>query len=140
VSRNEDATQSLLSKLTEIDLSTLGRIIDRMEQDGLIERHEHANDRRAHRLQLGHRARDTLIEFVRMDDRARSAVLAPISIAEQSKFMMLPQHVHANPVPLVPRTRDGAMVMAHPIEVPRCVNRTSSNLPDPGQESNERHG
>jgi MarR family transcriptional regulator for hemolysin len=71
LSQNENTTQSQLSKLTDTDLSTLGRIIDRMEQDGLIERHAHANDRRAHRLQLGPRAQATLIKFTRLDDRVR---------------------------------------------------------------------
>lgn len=107
LSQNENTTQSQLSKLTDTDLSTLGRIIDRMEQDGLIERHAHANDRRAHRLQLGPRAQATLIKFTRLDDRVRGVVLAGVSIAEQSKFMILLERVHANLLPLVPLTRDG---------------------------------
>jgi hypothetical protein len=34
-------------------------------------------------------------------------VLAGVSIAEQSKFMILLERVHANLLPLVPLTRDG---------------------------------
>jgi MarR family transcriptional regulator for hemolysin len=118
LSQNEGATQSFLAELTETDLSTLGRIIDHMEKHGFIERHERANDRRAHRLQLGPLARAALMEITRADDRVRGAVLARVSSSEHLQFMRLLEHVHANLVRLVPTIRDGikavAMTTAHP--------------------------
>jgi DNA-binding MarR family transcriptional regulator len=132
VSRNEGATQSLLFKLTETDRSTLGRIFDRMEKDGLIERHEHANDRRAHCLQLGPIAPAVLIELKRIDDGVRGAVLAGVSAAKQSQCMRLLEQVHANLIPLVPPTRNviktGAMAFVRAGDAPRAVHQASLNI------------
>ena len=118
LSQNEGATQSLLAELTETDLSTLGRIIDHMEKHGFIERHEHANDRRAHRLQLGPLAQAALMEITRADDRVRGMVFARVPTCERLQLMRLLEHVHANLVRLVPISRDGikavAMIAAHP--------------------------
>jgi MarR family transcriptional regulator for hemolysin len=132
VYRNEGATQSLLSKLTETDRSTIGRIIDRMEKHGLIERHERADDRRAHCLQLGRIAPAVLIEFTRIDDGVRRAVLAGVSAAEQSQCIRLLEQVHANLIPLVPPTpngiKPGAMVNVRAGDAPRAGHQSSWNL------------
>jgi DNA-binding MarR family transcriptional regulator len=144
LSQNEGATQSLLADLVETDLSTLGRIIDHMEKHGLIERHQRANDRRAHRLQLGPVAETALMEIMLADDRVRNTVLARVATVEQLQFMNLLEHVHANLLRLAPIGRDGvkavAMIVAH-----REMSRDpATDHPSPtalaGQESNERHG
>jgi MarR family transcriptional regulator, transcriptional regulator for hemolysin len=132
VSRNEGASQSLLSTLTETDRSTIGRIIDRMEKHGLIERHEHSDDRRTHCLQLGPIAPAVLIEFTRIDDGVRRAVLAGVSAAEQSQCMRLLEQVHANLIPLVPPTRNGiktgAMADVGAGDAPRAGHQSSLNI------------
>jgi MarR family transcriptional regulator, transcriptional regulator for hemolysin len=132
VSRNEGATQSLLSELTETDSSTIGRIIDRMEKRGLIERHDHSDDRRAHCLQLGPIASAVLIEFTRIDDGIGRSVLAGVSAAEQSQCMRLLEQVHANLVPLVLPTRSGiktgAMVDVDAGDAPRAGHQSSLNI------------
>ena len=132
VSRNEGATQSLLSNLTVTDLSTLGRIIDRMEKHGFIERHEHDDDRRAHCLHLGPSSPAVLIEFTSIDDGVRRAVLAGVSAAEQSQCMRLLEQVHANLIPLVPPSRNGiktgAMVDVRAGDAPRADHQSSLNI------------
>src|SRR5450631_4346794 len=47
LSRNQGITQVRLAELTDIEPMTLGRILDRMERDGWIERRSCPSDRRA---------------------------------------------------------------------------------------------
>ena len=52
LARHEGISQARLAELTETDPMTLVRTLDRMQQDGLIQRHADPADRRAHRLYL----------------------------------------------------------------------------------------
>jgi DNA-binding MarR family transcriptional regulator len=144
LSQNEGATQSLLAELTETDLSTLGRIIDHMEEHRFIERHQRANDRRAHCLQLGPLAQAALMEITHANDRVRRTVFARIATCEQSRLMRLLENVHAHLVRLVPISRDGikavSMISAHPAmsRDPAIDDLWPKALA--GRESNEQHG
>src|ERR1700692_4499337 len=46
LAQNEGINQARLAELIEIEPITLGRIVDRLEAMGLIERHPHPTDRR----------------------------------------------------------------------------------------------
>src|ERR1700722_20651879 len=50
LARHEGISQARLADLTETDPMTLVRTLDRMQQDGLIERRADPNDMRAHRM------------------------------------------------------------------------------------------
>src|ERR1700742_5256215 len=52
LANNEGINQSGLAELLEIEPITLGRIIDKLETLGLIERHPHPTDRRTWLLHL----------------------------------------------------------------------------------------
>jgi MarR family transcriptional regulator for hemolysin len=59
-------TQRELAELTEVEPSTLGRTIDHMERQGLVERRDNPTDRRQRMVQLhaaGHQELDQLIAF-----------------------------------------------------------------------------
>src|ERR1700689_3797545 len=56
LSRNEGISQARLAELTETDPMTLVRTLDRIQQDGWIERRPDPIDRRAHCLFLRERA------------------------------------------------------------------------------------
>src|ERR1700757_4196184 len=60
LARNEGINQAGLADLLEIRPMTLVRQIDRMEEDGWIERRPDPADRRAHRLVLTAKARPIL--------------------------------------------------------------------------------
>ncbi len=56
-------TQVELSEKGQIDRSTVGGLIDRLERNGLLERRQHPQDRRAHKIYLtehGKEMEDTL--------------------------------------------------------------------------------
>ncbi|MGH9807941.1 MAG: MarR family winged helix-turn-helix transcriptional regulator [Terriglobia bacterium] len=50
--REPGTTQSRLAVLTDVEPITIGRLIDRLERSGLIERQADPNDRRVWRLKL----------------------------------------------------------------------------------------
>ena len=50
--RHPGATQSELAEMLEVEKATAGRIIDRMERDGWVERRADVSDRRVNRLHL----------------------------------------------------------------------------------------
>jgi MarR family transcriptional regulator, transcriptional regulator for hemolysin len=118
LSCNEGTTQARLAELSETDPMTLVRIIDRMENDGLIERSSDASDRRAHRLRLGTAAQGVLAEIRRVGARARSEVLAGLSTAEQLQLMTLLGRVHDNLSGLTPSRADSTDAAG--VLSPRC--------------------
>ena len=52
VARNPGATQRVIAELLEMSEASAGRLIDRLCSDGLLERQEHYNDRRARAVYL----------------------------------------------------------------------------------------
>ena len=60
--RNPGLNQSELAEMLEIEKASAGRLLDRMERNGWVERRADANDRRVNRLYLTQRA-------VRINDR-----------------------------------------------------------------------
>ena len=55
--RRPGATQSELADMLEVEKATAGRMIDRMEKKGWVERRPDAGDRRVNRLHLTAEAR-----------------------------------------------------------------------------------
>ncbi|HWI28390.1 MAG TPA: MarR family transcriptional regulator [Stellaceae bacterium] len=58
--RREGINQSGLAELLELEPISVARLVDRMEESGLVERRDDPADRRAHRLFLTERARPLL--------------------------------------------------------------------------------
>ena len=64
LARSEGINQSGLADQIEVERMTMGRMIDRLEAAGLVERRPDASDRRVHRLYLSQKARPILDEMV----------------------------------------------------------------------------
>jgi MarR family transcriptional regulator, transcriptional regulator for hemolysin len=94
LSRNEGISQARLAELTETDPMTLVRTLDRMQQDGWIERRPDPADRRAHRLFLREAAKPVLQRIWKIADQARNEVLAELSSAERDQLIELLERVH----------------------------------------------
>ena len=94
LSRNEGISQARLAELTETDPMTLVRTLDRMEQDGWIERRPDPADRRAHQLYLREAAKPVLQRIWKIADQARNEVLADLSAAEREQLIGLLERVH----------------------------------------------
>src|SRR5690348_12751215 len=50
--QQDGLTQAELSARSQIDRTTMGGLVDRLEKEGLLERRSHPEDRRAHRICL----------------------------------------------------------------------------------------
>jgi MarR family transcriptional regulator for hemolysin len=94
LSRNEGISQARLAELTETDPMTLVRTLDRMQQDGWIERRPDPADRRAHQLFLREAAKPVLQRIWKIADQARNEVLAELSTAEREQLIELLERVH----------------------------------------------
>jgi DNA-binding MarR family transcriptional regulator len=106
LSRNEGATQARLAELSDTDRMTLVRILDRMENDGWLERRPDPSDRRAHRLHLKPGADSVLAEVTRLADKARAEALAGVSADERAQLLGLLERLRGNLLSLVARSGD----------------------------------
>ncbi len=93
--RHEGISQVRLAELTETDPMTLVRTLDRMQQDGWIERRADPDDRRAHRLYLLEPARPVLARIWKIADQSRAEALGSLSAGEREQLLSLLQRVHA---------------------------------------------
>jgi MarR family transcriptional regulator for hemolysin len=96
LARNEGINQSGLADLLEIKPMTLVRQIDRMEEDGWIERRPDPADRRAHRLVLTDKARPILARILDLSTEVRNEAFAGLSRAEGRHLIDLLARVHGN--------------------------------------------
>jgi DNA-binding MarR family transcriptional regulator len=93
--RHEGISQTGLAELTETDPMTLVRTLDRMEQDGWIERRADPEDRRAHCLYLLDAARPILQRIWKIADQSRAEALGALTASEREQLVSLLQRVHA---------------------------------------------
>src|SRR6185369_13258271 len=96
LARNEGINQAGLADLLEIKPMTLVRQIDRMEEDGWIERRPQPGDRRARRLMLTDKARPILTRILDISNEIRSESFVGLSRAEGRQLIELLRRVHAN--------------------------------------------
>jgi MarR family transcriptional regulator, transcriptional regulator for hemolysin len=96
LARNEGINQAGLADLLEIKPMSLVRQIDRMEEDGWIERRPDPGDRRAHRLMLTEKARRVLARILDLSNEIRSEAFAGLSVAEGRHMIDLLVRVHGN--------------------------------------------
>jgi DNA-binding MarR family transcriptional regulator len=96
LARNEGINQAGLADLLEIKPMTLVRQIDRMEEDGWIERRPQPGDRRARRLVLTDKARPILACILDLSNEVRTEAFAGLSHEEGRHLIDLLRRVHAN--------------------------------------------
>jgi MarR family transcriptional regulator, transcriptional regulator for hemolysin len=96
LARNEGVNQAGLADLLEIKPMTLVRQIDRMEEDGWIERRPDPADRRAHRLFLTEKARPLLARILELSNEVRAEAFVGLSEAEGRHLIELLARVHGN--------------------------------------------
>src|SRR3974390_3306406 len=77
--RNEGINQAGLAYLLEMKPMTLVRQIDRMEEDGWIERQPQPGDRRARRLVLTEKARPILARILDLSNTVRHEAFADLT-------------------------------------------------------------
>ncbi|MHB8691705.1 MAG: MarR family winged helix-turn-helix transcriptional regulator [Solirubrobacteraceae bacterium] len=82
-------SQHQLGRCVGIDPSSMVTTIDELEAAGLVERHRHPSDRRAHALHVTDRGRETLGEGRKLARAAQDELLAPLDAAEREQLHAL---------------------------------------------------
>ena len=96
LANNEGINQSGLADLLEIEPITLGRIIDKLQTRGLIERHPDPFDRRVWLLHLTPAARPKLSQLRRLGEVTRGEALAEVPEADIERLLKTLQKLKAN--------------------------------------------
>lgn len=94
--RNEGIHQSGLAELLEVEPITLGRLVDKLQAMGLVERRPHATDRRIWLLHLTDLARPKLNDLRELGDLTRGEALAGIPEDDREHLLKTLQALKAN--------------------------------------------
>lgn len=84
-------TQVELSTRSQIDRTTIGGLIDRLELSGLLKRLPHPEDRRAYRISLTAAGRNLEAELSPLGEELHRAILEPLTPAEVQALLAILQ-------------------------------------------------
>lgn len=96
LSRVEGINQGGLATLLEVEPITLCRMIDRLEEAGLVERRRDPNDRRAWRIFLTEKARPIIGHIHVLADGLFEDALLGLGTAERSALFDALTRIHTN--------------------------------------------
>ena len=96
LARNEGINQKGLAELIEIEPITLGRIVDKLQTLGLIERHPHPTDRRTWLLHLVEAARPKLEQIRELGEVTHKEALAGVSQGDGQRLLQTLEAMKAN--------------------------------------------
>ena len=96
LNRNEGINQGGLAELLEVEPITLCRMVDRLEEAGLVERRRDPNDRRAWRIFLTASAHPVLDQLRAIADELFIQALDGLDAQEQARLMATLSHIQAN--------------------------------------------
>jgi MarR family transcriptional regulator for hemolysin len=94
--RHEGINQSGLAEILEIEPITIARLLDRMEEAGLVERRADPADRRARRLFLTERAKPMLEGGRLLGDEVRGEAFAGFDAGERESLIDMLLRVRGN--------------------------------------------
>lgn len=86
IHRHEGLSQAELAELLELEPIPIGRVIDRLQDAGFVERRADPADRRRWRLHLTRRAHAVAEDLERIADELREEVLAGVAAADYDTF------------------------------------------------------
>lgn len=96
LSRNEGIKQAVLADLLQIQPISLGRLIDRLEAAGWVERRRAAGDRRAIQLYLTPKVGPVLDQMTVTASLTREAGLADFDAGEREQLIRMLQRLKAS--------------------------------------------
>lgn len=85
--RQDGITQSSLAEILEIEKATLGRLLDRMEAKGLVQRQVDAHDRRAKRVYLTAEVEPSMQSMRTIAAAMRRDALSGLSREQREQFV-----------------------------------------------------
>src|SRR5436190_20209954 len=96
LARHEGLNQGSLADLLEVEPITLCRMIDRLEEAGLVERRRDPADRRAWRIHLKPAAAPMLVKLEEMGSAFNADMLAGISAADRETVLRVLGQMRGN--------------------------------------------
>jgi len=96
LARNEGIQQSGLADILEVEPITLTRLLDRLEEAGLVERRAHATDRRIRQLYLTEKAHPLLADIFTIGAATRAEALAGVAEADRDQLFALLSRMKSN--------------------------------------------
>ena len=96
LSRNEGLNQGALADLLEVEPITLCRMVDRLEEAGLVERRRDPADRRAWRLYLSDKSRPLLERLRAIADEVFGQAFGDVTPAEHDAMLDVLTRMRAN--------------------------------------------
>ncbi len=100
LAKNEGVSQAQLSELTEVEPMSLVRILDHMEDEGLLERRASPLDRRARSLFLRAKAKPLEDSIWSISDISRGEAFAGIPSQDAARFIAVFEQMRKNLVEL----------------------------------------
>jgi MarR family transcriptional regulator for hemolysin len=107
LARHEGINQAGLAELLEVEPITLVRLLDRMGEEGWVERRADPSDRRAYRLYLGPKAEPVYAAALGIAEETRQEALAALTPAEEDVLRAVFERIHASLSALEPLVADG---------------------------------
>jgi DNA-binding MarR family transcriptional regulator len=96
LARNEGIQQSGLADILEVEPITLTRILDRLEEGGLVERRAHPTDRRIRLLYLTDKAHPMLADIFTIGAATRGEALEGVAEEDRDRLFALLSSMKAN--------------------------------------------
>ncbi|MCS0495662.1 MarR family transcriptional regulator [Ancylobacter sp. MQZ15Z-1] len=106
LSRNEGIQQGCLADMLEVEPITLARVVDKLEQRGLIERRAHPTDRRVWLLYLREGARPLIEQMHVVGDATRHDALEGLSAEKRRSLVEALSMMKSNLVAACAQTND----------------------------------
>ena len=94
--RSPEEHQGFYADLLDVEPITLCRMVDRLEDAGLVERRPDPGDRRARRLHLTAKSREKLARVRERLDEMVDEMLTGLSDSERQEFVRLLKVLHTN--------------------------------------------
>ena len=96
LSREEGLKQANLAERLAVAPISLARQVDKLEEEGLVERRRDPSDRRCFRLYLTHKAQGVLEKMRMLGEQTRAEALAGFSDKEVAQLQTLLGRIRAN--------------------------------------------
>jgi len=114
--RRPGATQSELAEMLEVEKPTAGRMVDRMEAKGWVERRADGADRRVNRLYLTNEADLIQLRLAKISDRTIDDALSRLSAGERDQFSEFTARVKRQLQAMLAPASPQRVVAAEPVE------------------------
>lgn len=96
IGHQEGLSQSELAELIELEPIPVGRVIDRLQQAGFVERRADPKDRRCWRLHLSDKAHAVVDDMEVVADQLRTEALAGVNANDYATFVKVMNQVKNN--------------------------------------------